>query len=238
MRLDKYLSDTGKLSRREASDAVRHGRVTVGGKPVNDPSLHVDAENVSVTLDGEAVGWQRFTYILLNKPEGVISSTEKGRATVMTLLPPEYSAKGLFPCGRLDRDTTGVLLVTDDGEMAHLLLSPRRHVSKTYRFTLTVPAPEKTEERFSAGITVDGGEECAPAEVRFDVGRTSGEIVLTEGKFHEVKRMFSTVGTEVETLRRVRFGPLEDDASLAPGEWRTLTDGEVAALADAAGIVR
>lgn len=237
MRLDKFLSDTGRLSRKEASIAVKRGRVTIDGAVFRDPSKHIDPDNSAVTLDGEAITFKRFTYILLEKPEGYISSTESGGQTVMKLLPPEYSKKGLFPCGRLDRDTTGVLLITDDGEMAHLLLSPRRHVSKVYRFALTVPAPPETEERFLSGITI-GDEECAPSPVVFDPGRTSGEITLTEGKFHQVKRMFTAVGTEVVELRRIKFGPLTEDGTLSAGEWRELTADEVAALAYAAGIIR
>lgn len=237
MRLDKFLADTGKLSRKEASVAVKRGRVTVDGKAARDPSMHIDPETASVTLDGEVIQFKRFTYILLEKPEGYISSTEAGGQTVMKLLPPEYSKKGMFPCGRLDRDTTGVLLITDDGEMAHLLLAPRRHVSKTYRFTLTVPAPADTEERFLEGIAI-GDEVCAPSPVVFDEGRTAGEITLTEGKFHQVKRMFTAVGTEVVTLRRIRFGPLTEDPALTSGQWRELDDTEVQALASAAGITR
>ncbi len=237
MRLDKFLSDTGKLSRKEASAAVKRGRVAVDGGIVRDPSKHIDPDTASVALDGETITFKRFTYILLEKPEGYISSTEGGDRTVMKLLPPEYSKKGLFPCGRLDRDTTGVLLVTDDGEMAHMLLSPKHHVSKIYRFTLTVPAPSCTEEKFLSGITI-GDEECAPSEVMFDEGRLSGVITLTEGKFHQVKRMFVAVGTEVVTLRRIKFGPLTEDTALSPGEWRELTESEVQALADAAGIER
>ena len=237
MRLDKFLSDTGKLSRKEASIAVKRGRVTVDGAVLRDPSKHIDPDTAAVTLDGENVTFKRFTYILLEKPEGYISSTEGGDRTVMKLLPPEYSKKGLFPCGRLDRDTTGVLLITDDGEMAHMLLSPKRHVSKLYRFTLSVSAPADTEERFLSGITI-GDELCAPSPVVFDESRKSGVITLTEGKFHQVKRMFTAVGTEVVTLRRVRFGPLSEDDSLSPGQWRELTAAEVAALAAAAEIER
>lgn len=237
MRLDKFLSDTGKLSRKEASSAIKRGRVTVDSITLRDPSKHIDPENTSVTLDGEPIVFKRFTYILLEKPEGYISSTEQGGHTVMKLLPLEFSKKGLFPCGRLDRDTTGVLLITDDGDMAHMLLSPKRHVSKIYRFTLSVPAPIDTEERFLAGITI-GDEECAPATVIFDDGRKSGEINLTEGKFHQVKRMFTAVGTEVVTLRRIKFGPLTEDLSLDTGKWRELTKDEVSALADAAGLKR
>lgn len=237
MRLDKFLSDTGRLSRKEASAAIKGGRVAVDGAVLRDPARHIDPEASSVTLDGEKISFKKFTYLLLEKPEGYISSTESGGQTVMKLLPPEYSKKGLFPCGRLDRDTTGVLLITDDGEMAHLLLAPRRHVSKTYSFTLTSPAPADTEDRFLKGITL-GDEECAPSHVIFNDGRKSGEIILTEGKFHQVKRMFTAVGTEVVTLRRIKFGPLAEDSSLSAGKWRELTDSEITALAEAAGIKR
>lgn len=237
MRLDKFLSDTGRLSRKEAAAAIRHGRALVDGAEVRDPARHIDPELAKVTLDGSVIRFERFTYILLEKPEGFISSTEGGDNTVMRLLPPEYSRKGLFPCGRLDRDTTGVLLITDDGEMAHMLLSPKHHVSKVYRFTLDAEAPSDTEERFMAGIFV-GEEKCATARAELCSDRRSGEITLTEGKFHQVKRMFHAVGCEVVTLRRIRFGPLEEDPTLSAGEWRKLTSAEVAALAAAANTVR
>ncbi len=236
MRLDKYLSDTGKLTRKEAGTAVRRGRVSVNGKCIRDPGAHIDP-GADVTLDMQPIVRSEFTYVLLDKPEGFISSTEKSDRTVMSLLPPEFAKMGMFPCGRLDRDTTGVLLVTNDGEMAHLLLSPRRHVSKTYRFTLTIPAADDTEERFHSGIVI-GEDECAPAEVSFEPDRCSGTIILTEGKFHQVKRMFAAVGTEVVSLRRIKFGPLSEDGSPGPGQWRYLTHDEVASLAAAAGITR
>lgn len=236
MRLDKYLSDTGRFTRKEAAAAVRRGRISVDGECVRDPAKHVDPA-ACVTLDSQPIVRSEFTYVLLNKPAGVISSTEKSDRTVMSLLPPEFSKMGMFPCGRLDRDTTGVLLVTSDGELAHLLLSPRRHVSKTYRFTLTLPASENTETRFRSGITI-GDEECAPADVEFDAGRLCGTVTLTEGKFHQVKRMFAAVGTEVASLRRISFGPLSEDGNLGLGEWRYLTEDEVASLAAAAGISR
>ena len=237
MRLDKFLSDTGRLSRKEASAAVKRGRVTVDGDVIRDPSKHIDPDNSAVAIDSEPIIFKRYTYILLEKPEGYISSTEGGDRTVMKLLPPEYSKKGLFPCGRLDRDTTGVLLITDDGEMAHMLLSPRRHVSKVYSFTLTLPAPMGTEERFLSGISI-GDEKCAPSPVVFADDRLSGQITLTEGKFHQVKRMFTAVGTEVAKLRRIRFGPLSEDNTLSSGRWRELTEKEVQTLANAAGIER
>lgn len=237
MRLDKFLSDTGRLSRKEAAAAIRHGRALVDGAEVRDPSRQITPELATVALDGVVIPFKRFTYILLEKPEGCICSTEGADNTVMRLLPPEYLRKGLFPCGRLDRDTTGALLITDDGEMAHMLLSPKRHVSKVYRFTLDREAPPDTEERFLGGISV-GGEKCAPSRAELCFDRTSGEITLTEGKFHQVKRMFHAVGCEVVTLRRIRFGPLAEDPTLSPGEWRELTSSEVADLAAAANILR
>lgn len=236
MRLDKYLSDTGKMSRKEASDAVRRGRVSVNGEIVRSPAQHIDSAS-SVTLDMQPIVRSEYIYILLNKPEGVISSTEKSDRTVMSLLPPEFSKMGAFPCGRLDRDTTGVLLITNDGELAHLLLAPRRHVSKTYRFTLTLPASDNAEERFRLGITI-GDELCAPAEVQFTHDRLGGTVTLTEGKFHQVKRMFSALGTEVVTLRRISFGTLTEDETLPLGGWRYLTEAERLSLIETGGITR
>ena len=228
MRLDKFLAHGGELSRSEAQKLARRGEITVDGEVVRDASVHVDESAVEVRVSGRLVSWRRFLYIMLNKPAGYVSSTDDAGPTVMELLPPEHLKRGLAPCGRLDRDTVGLLLITDDGATVHELLAPKKHVAKRYRYTLTAPLTPEGAEAIRSGIDL-GDFVTAPAML-FPDGETAGEIVITEGKFHQIKRMFHAVGTEVATLERVAFGPLTLDPALGRGEWRELTDAEVAAI--------
>lgn len=233
MRLDKYLAGSGVVSRSEASKAVRCGRVTVNGEVVKNPAVHIDEVSASVMLGGEPVVWTKYKYVMLNKPEGVISATDSspgdsGR-TVMSLLPPEFGRLGMFPCGRLDIDTVGLLLVTNDGPTAHELLAPRHHVEKTYRFRCSVPVNEEMHHRLENGIAFSDFT-SKPCRVTLDESRTEGEISVTEGKFHQVKRMFHAVGSEIVFLERIAFGALRLDESLARGQWRYLTEEEIAAI--------
>lgn len=232
MRLDKYLSEAAASSRSEAARAARAGRITVDGVTVRDCSVHIDPESAEVTLDGKRVLWRRFTYVMLNKPKGYVSSTEDSGRTVMDLLPDAFKKMNMFPCGRLDVDTTGLLLITNDGERAHRLLSPARHVAKTYAFVITDPIGEDERARLEQGVDI-GGHISALSTVRLDTP-TSGEITVTEGKFHQIKRMFHAVGSEISELERVAFGPLTLDRSLGRGEYRYLTDEEEAAVIAAA----
>ncbi len=185
-----------------------------------------------VTYRGKVVKWRRFTYVMLNKPKGYVSSTEDRGATVMDLLPPEFKKMDMFPCGRLDVDTTGLLLVTNDGETAHRLLSPSRHVAKTYAYTISEPIGEDERASLERGVDI-GGHISAPATVE-TYTPTTGAITVTEGKFHQIKRMFHAVGSEVTELERIAFGPLTLDPSLGRGEHRYLTAEEERALLDAA----
>lgn len=228
MRLDKYIADSGEYSRSEAQKLARRGEVTVDGAAVRDASVHVDENAAEVRVCGRLLSWRRFRYVMLNKPAGYVSSTEDAGPTVMDLLPPEYAKLALAPCGRLDRDTVGLLLITNDGATAHSLLSPKKHVSKRYRYTLTAPLSAEGAGRICAGIDL-GDFTTKPAKL-FPEGDRAGEIEITEGKFHQIKRMFHAVGTEVATLERVAFGPLTLDAALGRGEWRELTEAEIAAL--------
>ncbi|MBE6599100.1 MAG: rRNA pseudouridine synthase [Ruminococcaceae bacterium] len=233
MRLDKYLSGSGMFSRSEAGRAIRSGRITVNGEVVKSPSVHIDENTASVKYGDEAVVWTKYKYAMLNKPEGYISATDTdpsdtGR-TVMSLLPPEFTRLGMFPCGRLDIDTVGLLLITDNGPLAHELLSPKHHVEKTYRFRCSVPVGDEMHERLESGIEFSDFT-SKPCRVVLDPDGLSGEISVTEGKFHQVKRMFHAVGSEIVFLERIRFGPLELDNSLPRGEWRWLTEAEIAAL--------
>lgn len=229
MRLDKYLSESGIFSRSEAGKAIRSGRIAVDGSVLRDPSKHIP-ETASVSCDGKPVVWSRYQYIMLHKPAGYVSATEDKGRTVMDLVPPACSRLGMFPCGRLDIDTTGLLLITNDGPGAHNWLSPKHHVTKTYRFTCAMPLSQEARSRMENGLEL-GDFTSLPASVHMDTPQ-SGEITITEGKFHQIKRMFAAVENEITSLKRVQFGPLVLDDALEPGQWRYLTAEEIRALQD------
>ena len=232
MRLDKFLTHTATLSRSEAARAARAGRLTVNGKLVRDCSQKLDPDADTVTLDGETVMYRKFTWIMLNKPTGVVSATEDGRdRTVLDLLPEKLRSLELFPCGRLDRDTVGLVMLTNDGELSHELLSPRHHAEKKYVFTLSRPYDKSVG--LETGILMDG-KMTKPAVIEM-ADELHGSITLTEGKYHQIKRMFERAGSSVTYLRRVSFGGIPLDESLAEGEWRYLTAEEEATLRQAVG---
>ncbi len=236
MRLDKYFTTVGLLSRRETAQAVRRGRITVNGVAAAAQDMAIDPEADAVTLDGEPVIYRRFVYLWLNKPRGYVSATEDGRLPVVTeLVPPAYARLELFPCGRLDRDTVGLLLLTNDGPLTHALLSPKRGVEKVYRFTTEAPLPREAEERLLAGIAT-GGDSFRAALLRADDDRMGGTVTLTEGKYHEVKRMMAALGAPVLTLERIAFAGIGLDPRLARGECRPATDEEIVRLRTAAGL--
>ena len=236
MRLDKFFSAAAVLSRKECARAVRAGRVTVGGAVAKKPDQPCDPEKDEICLDGVRIGSRTNHDILLYKPDGVVSATEDGKdETVLSLLPPEYTAWGLFPCGRLDKHTTGLMLLTDDGELAHRLLSPRRHVEKSYRYRVKFPLTAEECTRFEAGLVLEDGYETKPAKIRQD-DAYSGTITLTEGKYHQIKRMMLALHNQITELKRVTFGPLTLPAEFSPGEWREVNETELAALRAAAGL--
>jgi len=232
MRLDKFLSAIGVLSRRESSGAIRHKKVTVNGLPVRSGAVQIDPERDVIAYKGETLRWKAKFYVMLNKPEGTISSTEDSERTVMKLLPPEYERAGCFPCGRLDVDTVGLLLITNDGDTAHALLSPKRHVAKTYRFRCSEPLTEDMVRQLEEGVDL-GDFKTAPAKLEME-SPTEGVISISEGKFHQIKRMLASVGSGIEFLERIKFGPLELDESLERGGFRELTENETDLLLDAA----
>ncbi len=232
MRLDKLIASNGGFSRRGAAEAIRRGRVTVNGEPVRKPDAAVDPGADRITVDGEPFVFSQNVYYMLNKPAGCVSSTE-GENTVIALLGEDGRRPGLFPCGRLDIDTEGLLLITDDGPLAHLLLSPRRHVEKEYFFTCSPALTDEGIRLIQSGVDL-GDFTAKPARITPSRDRLSGTVAVTEGKFHQVKRMLSRAGSEVTYLKRVRFGPLGLDPGLEPGEYRPLTDGEISALRRAA----
>ncbi|MCK9857168.1 MULTISPECIES: pseudouridine synthase [Paenibacillus] len=238
MRIDKLLSHTGYGTRSEIKKLVKQGKVTVAGKVVKDSGQLVDPELDEVAFDGERVMYREVIYLMMNKPPGVISATEDRRErTVIDLLEPEDQLMDPFPVGRLDKDTVGLLLLTNDGQLAHELLSPRKHVPKTYEAVVQGDVGEEDQTQFKAGVTLDDGYVTMPSDLKI-LKKDGGEggvtsvisLTIMEGKFHQVKRMFEAVGKKVVYLKRVSMGPLELDADLEEGTYRELTDEEIALL--------
>ena len=230
MRLDKLIVSTGLASRTEVAQAVRRGDVLVNGRPAAKRDLAVDEKADAIVYCGTPVCYKKSVWVMLNKPEGYVSATEDGRLPPVTdLLPPELQKRGLFPVGRLDRDTVGLMLLTDDGDLAHLLLSPKRHVSKVYRFRLSLPLCQEAEEKCKMGIPL-GDFTAKPALLEMEEGRLSGRITLTEGKYHEIKRMMHALGSEITYLERIAFAALPLDEGLGRGDWRYLTEEETQSL--------
>ncbi|MCD7757769.1 MAG: 16S rRNA pseudouridine(516) synthase [Clostridiales bacterium] len=226
LRLDKLLADTGLWSRKEARDLIRWGQVTVDGVVVKQPEAKVDPAQSSLTVAGQPVVWQKYTYIMMNKPGGVLTATEDRRQpTVLDLLPPELRRKQLRPVGRLDKDTEGLLLLTDDGALAHRLLAPKSHVDKVYYAETEGTVDEDDITAFAAGMTLGDGLVCQSAGLE-RLGPERCLVTLREGKFHQVKRMLSARGKPVRYLKRLSMGVLTLDEALAPGAWRPLTEEE------------
>lgn len=231
MRLDKFLVATGCCSRSEAKKHVRKGEVLVNGVAQKSSDVNIDELADKITFLGKPVVYRRFTYIMLNKPEGVVSATEDGRdRTVLDLLPADVRTRGMFPCGRLDKNTLGLVLLTDDGALSHRLLAPKSHVAKTYRFSSKLPVSPEDAERFESGLTLEDGYVTRPAGIKLDADGLGGYITLVEGKYHQIKRMLEALDNKITYLERVSFGPLTLDGALARGEWRYLTAAEIASL--------
>jgi len=228
-RLDKIICDSGAATRSEARALIASGRVRVDGRAVTDAGYRTDAEGSAITIDGRAVNAGEFRYLMLNKPEGVLSATEdKEQKTVLDLLPPEYKKLGLFPVGRLDKDTTGLLILTNDGDFCHAATSPKRHVEKLYEFTAEDQLDEADAKAFLEGIVLKDGTKCLPAVLEIDGNDLShGFITVLEGKYHQVKRMLAARGRHVRTLKRLAIGGLRLDESLEPGKFRELTKNDV-----------
>ena len=230
MRLDKFLSETGTATRSESKKAARSGGVTLNGVAVRDLSVHIDPENDRVAYMDTPVIYQKNIYIMMNKPDGVISATEDGNeTTVLELLPEKYRKMEIFPCGRLDKNTLGLLILTNNGALAHRLLSPKCHVEKTYRFECERPLTDGDVELLCKGVDIGEKSSTQPAKVMLTSPR-SGEISVTEGKFHQIKRMFQAVCNKITYLERIRFADIPLDTTLARGEWRELTEEERAIL--------
>lgn len=229
-RLDKLLASTGRWSRKEVKELVRQGRVSVRGQSVARPEEKCDLGD-DIRVDGQPVCCQKYTYLMMNKPGGLLSATEdKRQRTVLDLLPEQYQRQGLFPVGRLDKDTQGLLLLTNDGELAHRLLAPKSHVDKVYLARVSGRVDGEDVQAFRQGMTLGDGLQCMPAGLEPLEDGSCCLVTLREGKFHQVKRMLACRGKPVEYLKRLSVGGLKLDESLAPGQWRELTEAEVELL--------
>lgn len=235
-RLDKLLAGTGKWSRREVKALVRQGLVRVDGRLAASAEDKLDPAVAVVTVAGETVALHRFTYVMLHKPAGVLTATEdRKQPTVLDLLPPELRRIGLAPVGRLDKDTEGLLLLTNDGELAHRLLSPKYHVDKRYLARVDGELSATDAEAFARGMTLGDGLECLPAGLELLPGHAC-IVTLREGKFHQVKRMLAARGAPVLYLKRLSMGPLVLEDSLAAGAYRLLRAEEISALYRVCGL--
>jgi 16S rRNA pseudouridine516 synthase len=228
-RLDKLLGELGIGTRSQIKEAAKKGRITVNGTPVKDTSLKVNPEQDDICMDGVRLSYVEYEYLMLNKPAGVISATEDGAHTTVLNLITDSVRNDLFPVGRLDIDTEGLLLLTNDGALAHRLLSPKKHVDKTYYLKTDTPIPETAVALMGAGFVVDEELTALPAKLEI-LGAQEAYLTIHEGKFHQVKRMMHAVGCEVTYLKRISMGPLVLDEALEPGAYRRLTEEELAAL--------
>lgn len=229
-RLDKLIASQGRFSRREVQELIKNGAVKVNGITVRDRGAKSDDEKDIICVNGEQLNFQRFVYIMLNKPKGVVSATnDKNEKTVIDLVPKEFKGRNLFPAGRLDITTTGFVLVTDDGDFAHRILSPKNHIEKTYEARLAESVTEGQLEAVRNGIGLKDGTKCLPAKVTVlvDGEKPLVEIKICEGKYHQIKRMFAAAGNGVIELKRTQMGRLTLDPSLKEGECRLLDAHEV-----------
>lgn len=233
MRIDKMLANLGYGSRKEVKQLLKQGAVKVNGAQIKDAKQHIDPKQDEVGIHGEIIEYKEYIYLMMNKPNGVISATEDTmHQTVIDLLEMEDIVYSPFPVGRLDKDTEGLLLITNDGKLSHQLLSPKKHVPKTYYAIINDRVTEADIHTFSKGVKLDDGYETKPAKLEILKSETTSEIhlTITEGKFHQVKRMFEAVNKKVIYLKRLTMGPLQLDDSLALGEYRELTDEELEEL--------
>lgn len=233
-RIDKILSNLGYGTRKDLKKIVKNGMVQVNGIIIKDSAMKVDPEKDKIVINGEEIFYREFIYLMMNKPAGVISATFDNKdEAVIDLLEVEHQVFEPFPVGRLDKDTVGLLLLTNDGDLNHRLISPKWKVDKVYFAKIDQKVTEEDIEKFKHGITLDDGYRCKEAILEIQKASEEGsEIVLTiqEGKFHQVKRMFEAVGKKVTYLKRIEFGTLPLDEDLEEGEYRELTEGEIAIL--------
>ncbi len=222
-RLDKFISNQLLISRSEARVGVRRGQATVNGNIVRDAAKLIDAQNDTVTYNGETVGYKEYVYVMINKPQGVLSaSTDKSRKTVVDLVPEHLKRRDMAPVGRLDKDTTGLLIITDDGAFSHDIISPKKNISKSYIATLDGDITNETITAFKEGVVLADGTKCKPAILEA-LGENTARIIITEGKYHQIKRMFGKVGLGVNMLHRESIGGLCLPSDLNAGDCAEMT---------------
>ena len=228
-RIDKIISSQGKYSRKEVKKLISSHKVLLNGEIVKSSDVKVNVGNDEIVIEGIKLNVKRKIYLVLNKPQGYVSATtDKRDKTVLELVPEEFNKRNLFPAGRLDKNTTGLMIITDDGELAHNILSPKKHVKKSYKVTLDINATEDMIERFSNGIELSDVI-CKPAEMKI-IGSNVAIVILREGRYHQIKRMFGCCGAKVIELHRISLGNLSLPNDLKEGECRELTDKELLKL--------
>ena len=228
-RLDKIIASQGQYSRKEVKALIAKGRIAVDGRVVSSSSEKADPLTTQISIDGKPLAFKRNLHLVLNKPKGYVSATEdRDHPTVLELVPQEYRGRDLFPAGRLDRDTTGLMIITDDGVLAHNILAPKKHVPKLYHVELDIPVTEEMRLGFSEGVMLNDGV-CKAADL-VKTGEKTAEVTLREGRYHQIKRMFGCFGAEVVELKRLGMGNLTLPADLAEGECREMSEEELALL--------
>lgn len=231
IRLDKYLADMGLGTRTEVKKAIKKGRISVNQEIIKSPEYKIDIQTDVVLADGKEIAYEKMVYYMLNKPQGVVSATEDRRDRTVLELIQEKKRKDLFPVGRLDKDTEGLLLITNDGELAHNLLAPKKHVDKKYFVRLKNALSEENRKHLEEGVDIGEDKLTMPSQVfLLNEEKNEVEIIIREGKFHQIKRMFHAVGNEVVFLKRLSMGSLVLDEKLLPGEYRLLTPEEIVRL--------
>ena len=231
-RIDKIIASQGQYSRSEVKKLVKDGRVTLDGTVIKSSDIKTDPNINNIAIDGKSIGYKKHLYLMLNKPQGVVSATEDtDHKTVIDLVPKALKRDGLFPAGRLDGDTVGFVLITDDGDFAHRILSPKNHIMKTYHATLQRPITQDDIDAFRNGIELKDGTLCLEAQVKaLDGDEPMAEIKICEGKYHQVKRMFAALGNKVVFLKRVKMGALALDENLEEGQCREITPEELSLI--------
>lgn len=228
VRLDRFLSNQAGISRNDAKELIKKRLVTVNGAVAKLYDMKIKPESDVVVAEGREIVYRKHIYIMMNKPQGVVCSTRDGASkTVLELLPPELYRDGIFPAGRLDKDTEGFVFLTDDGELAHNILSPKKHVDKVYFARLESPAEESYIERFAEGMEIDGGDVCLPAKLEISDDPHEVMITIREGMYHQIKRMAEALGNKIVYLKRIKIGGVALDEKLAPGECREMLHKEI-----------
>lgn len=228
-RIDKIIASQGVYSRSEVKKLIQQKKIKVNGEIITSSNIKIDTANAKILIDNEDLTIKEHIYLMLNKPEGYVSATKDGKdKTVLDLVPDEYKSRGVFPAGRLDKNTTGLMIITDDGQMAHNILAPKKHISKKYEVTIDIPVTEEMRNGFKDGVDLIDGK-CKSSDMVI-TGQYTAEVILTEGRYHQIKRMFGCYGAKVTKLHRTQMGKLELPKDLAPGKTRELTPEELEKL--------